>query len=117
MTIREGTVTTMSRFDDVINMFKTLPLTTVDLDHVKVGTKTPFGVYTFEIDTTSADNGVYVKGYQFTLSIYVPKLSSKLDNDIETAFQNNDIVWTRSAPTWVEDSNVFQYDYTFGVLG
>ena len=89
----------------------------VEFDHVKVGTKVPFGEYTFTITPVSADNKVYVKGYEYDLNIYVSKLDAKIDQEVEKMFDDLEIVWTRSQPTYIEDSKAYQITYQFGFIG
>lgn len=106
----------MSRFSDVTTMLKSLPLTACEFDHVKIGTKVPFGEYTFSEDTFSGDNKVLVKLYTVTLMIYTAKLDAKLDAAIEKALSDNELSWRRSVPEWMEDSSMYGIEYTFQFL-
>ena len=89
----------------------------VEFAHVKVGTKVPFGEYTFSVTPVSADNKVYVKGYEYDLNIYVSKLDPKIDAEVEKMFDDLEIVWTRSEPVYIEASKAFQITYQFGFIG
>lgn len=106
----------MSRFSDVTTMMKSFPLTACEFDHVDIGTKVPFGEYTFSIDTFSTDNKVSAKIYTVTLMIYTPKLDAKLDQAIETGLSDNELSWTRSDPEWIEDSKMYGIMYTFSFV-
>ena len=106
----------MSRFDDVITMLNSFSFP-CDFDHAKIGNKVPFSTYTFSASGVSADNTIYVKTYEFTFRVYVSKLSKLLDKEIEDKFAENEIVWTRSEPTYIEDSKVYEIDYEFGIVG
>ena len=89
----------------------------VEFDHVKVGTKVPFGEYTFSVSPVSADNVAFIKGYEYDMNIYVSKLSAKIDKEVEDMFKALEIVWTRSEPVYIEDSKAYQINYQFGFLG
>lgn len=89
----------------------------VEFDHVKVGTKVPFGEYTFSVSPVSADDKVLIKGFEYDLNIYVTKLDTKIDAEVEKMFDDLEIVWTRSEPTYIEDSKCYQITYQFGFVG
>ena len=101
---------------EVVTMFKSLSFP-VEPDHVSLGTKVPFGEYEYDITPFSADGIAYINRYSFMLRVYVPKLNSKIDKELSDLFKNNEIVWTRSAPIWIDDSKVYELDYEFGVIG
>lgn len=90
---------------------------TVELDHVPVGTKVPFGEYSFSITPVSADNSVLIKGFQYSFRVYMTKLDPKILSEVETALDELEIVWTMNEPTYIEDSKCFQVEYNFGFLG
>lgn len=89
----------------------------VEFDHVKVGTKIPFGEYTFSITPTAADNKALIKGFEYTFTVYVGKLDSKIDAEVEAMFDELEIAWTRDEPTYIEDSKCFSIPYHFGFIG
>ena len=89
----------------------------VEFDHVKVGTKIPFGEYTFSVTPISADDSVYIKGFEYDFNVYVSKLDVKIDAEVEKMFADLGIVWTRSEPTYIEDDKCFQISYQFGFVG
>lgn len=103
-------------FSDVVSAMAALSFP-VEFDHVKIGTHVPFGTYTFSVEPVSADNSVLIKQYQFTLRIFTEKLDAELDAEIEKMFSDLDIVWTRDEPEYDEDSETYEIDYDFGVIG
>ena len=105
----------MTRFQTIINMMSSFSFP-VEFDHVKIGTRVPFGTYTYEIPNVGADNAVYVPMYQFELRVYVEKLDAKIDKEIADAFKLNEITWTRDAPIYMSDSNAYEIGYHFGII-
>lgn len=89
----------------------------VDFDHVDVGTKVPFGEYSFSITPVSADNSVLIKGFEYSFRVYVTKLDQKIFDEIEAALDELEIVWTMSEPTYIQDSKCYQVEYNFGFVG
>lgn len=89
----------------------------VDFDHVDVGTKVPFGEYSFSITPVSADNSVLIKGFEYSFRVYMTKLDQKIFDEIEAALDELEIVWTMSEPTYIQDSKCYQVEYNFGFVG
>lgn len=89
----------------------------VEFDHVPVGTKTPFGEYSFSITPVSADNSVLIKGFEYSFRVYMTKLDQKIFNKIEAALAQLEIVWTMAEPTYIQDSKCYQVEYDFGFIG
>ena len=100
---------------EYIALFKTLSFP-VELDHMKDGVKTPFGTYTFRQPNFSADDRVFVKTVQFELRVFVSKLDPAIDAEIEKLFFDNEIAWSKDEPVYIEDSNAYEIDYSFGVI-
>lgn len=90
---------------------------TVDFDHVAVGTKVPFGEYSFSITPVSADNSVLIKGFEYSFRVYMTKLDQKILDEVEAALDELEIVWTMSEPTYIQDSKCYQVEYNFGFVG
>lgn len=103
---------TLSQF---IALFKTLSFR-VEFDHVKNGTKTPFGTYTYKQPNFSADDRVFVPTYQFELRVFVSKLDPEIESEIEKLFFDNEIAWSKDEPVYIEDSNAYEIDYSFGFV-
>lgn len=89
----------------------------VELDHVPVGTKVPFGEYSFSITPVSADNSVLIKGFEYSFRVYMTKLDQKIFDEVEAALDELEIVWTMSEPTYIQDSKCYQVEYDFGFIG
>ena len=89
----------------------------VEFDHVPVGTKVPFGEYSFSITPVSADNSVLIKGFEYSFRVYIAKLDQKIFDKIEAALAELEIVWTMSEPTYIQDSECYQVEYNFGFVG
>lgn len=89
----------------------------VEFDHVPVGTKVPFGEYSFSITPVSADNSVLIKGFEYSFRVYMTKLNQKIFNEIEAALAQLEIVWTMAEPTYIQDSKCYQVEYDFGFVG
>ena len=89
----------------------------VDFDHVDVGTKVPFGEYSFSITPVSADNSVLIKGFEYSFRVYMTKLDQKIMDEVEAALDELEIVWTMSEPTYIQDSKCYQVEYNFGFIG
>ncbi len=89
----------------------------VDFDHVAVGTKVPFGEYSFSITPVSADNSVLIKGFEYSFRVYMTKLDQKILDEVEAALDELEIVWTMSEPTYIQDSKCYQVEYDFGFIG
>lgn len=89
----------------------------VEFDHVPVGTKVPFGEYSFSITPVSADNSVLIKGFEYSFRVYMTKLNQKIFNEIEAALAQLEIVWTMAEPTYIQDSKCYQVEYDFGFIG
>lgn len=89
----------------------------VEFDHVPVGTKVPFGEYSFSITPVSADNSVLIKGFEYSFRVYMTKLDQKIFNEIEAALAQLEIVWTMAEPTCIQDSKCYQVEYDFGFVG
>lgn len=89
----------------------------VEFDHVKVGTKTPFGEYTFSVTPVSADNKVLIKGFEYSFRVFLAKLDAKIMNEIEKMFDELEIVWTMNDPVYIEESKCFELEYLFGFVG
>lgn len=89
----------------------------VEFDHVPVGTKVPFGEYSFSITPVSADNSVLIKGFEYSFRVYMTKLDQKIFNEIEAALAQLEIVWTMAEPTYIQDSKCYQVEYDFGFVG
>ena len=88
-----------------------------DFDHVAVGTKVPFGEYSFSITPLSADNSVLIKGFEYSFRVYMTKLDQKIFDEVEAALDELEIVWTMSEPTYIQDSKCYQVEYDFGFIG
>lgn len=101
---------------EVISMLKTLSFG-IAPDHDPIGQKVPFATYSYKVDPYSAGDTAYINRYSFKIRLFLKKLDQKIFKEIESKFLQNEIVWTRSEPTWIDDSDVFEIDYSFGTIG
>lgn len=101
---------------EVISMLKTLSLG-IAPDHNPIGQKVPFATYSYTVTPYSASDTAYINRYAFMVRVFMSKLDQKIFKEIESKFLQNEIVWTRSEPIWIDDSNVFEIDYEFGTIG
>jgi len=104
----------MTTFDDVLTAFSALSFL-VRPDHVPIGTEVPFGEYTFRPVNFSADGKVYHSGYQFTLSVYMDKLSDAILTEVTGALDDLGVVWQQDEPIYISDSEIYEIDFNFGI--
>lgn len=89
----------------------------VDFDHVKVGTKIPFGSWSYSVTPVSADDDCLIKGFSCQLRLFIKKMDKAIFSEVEAMFSELGIVWTRDEPIYIEESKAFEVDYNFGFIG
>lgn len=86
-------------------------------DHAPVGTALPFIViHVNQPMGFRADNGNYLKRWEFRLDLYTVNKSLDAEAEIEGLLDENEIPWEQSEQ-YLDDQSCWESEYTFDILG
>ena len=86
-------------------------------DHADVGTSLPFLViHVNQPMGFRADDGNYLKRWDFRIDLYTEKKSLELEAEIETLLDSLKIPWDQSEQ-FIESQTCWESEYSFGILG
>ena len=86
-------------------------------DHAPVGTQLPFiAIHTNQPLGFRADDGNYLKRWDFRIDLYSVNKSLELEADIEALLDANKIPWEQSEQ-YLDDQSCWEVEYTFDILG
>lgn len=101
---------------DVIAKLKALPMP-LHYDHAPIGTRVPFATVTITAPNNfSADDSVYIGGYQVRLTVYTEKKNAATEKAVRDILNENGFVWTMDE-SFVADESAIAQEYTFGFIG
>lgn len=86
-------------------------------DHATVGQKLPFLIiHVNQPMGFRADNGNYLKRWEFRLDLYTVKKDLELESEIEALLDSYGIPWDQSE-IYLDDQECWESEYTFDILG
>lgn len=86
-------------------------------DHASVGTALPFiAIHVNQPMGFRADNGNYLKRWDFRLDLYTVKKNLELEAEIEALLDQYEIPWDQSEQ-YLDDQECWESEYTFSILG
>lgn len=100
----------------MISLLKTLSIPSF-YDHADTGQALPFiAIHVNQPMGFRADNGNYLKRWEFRLDLYTVKKSLDLEAEIEKLLDDNEIPWDQSE-IYLDDQECWESEYTFDILG
>lgn len=86
-------------------------------DHAPVGTRLPFlAIHTSQPTGFRADNGNYLKRWDFRLDLYVVEKDLKLEAEIEALLDSLGIAWDETEQ-YLDDQSCWEVEYGFSIMG
>lgn len=86
-------------------------------DHADVGQALPFiAIHVNQPMGFRADNGNYLKRWDFRLDLYTVKKNLELEAEIEALLDQYEIPWDQSEQ-YLDDQECWESEYTFSILG
>ena len=102
-----------------INIYEVLSSTGIPTfyGHAPQGQTLPYIVYDLaDSSNFAADNIVYQRGYDLTVSLYTARKSLRRERLIESAFEQNEIVWERGETDDL-DERIYVQEYIANLIG
>ena len=100
----------------MISLLNTLSIPSF-YDHAKVGQELPFLIiHVNQPMGFRADNGNYLRRWEFRLDLYTVKKDLELEAEIEKLLDDNGIPWEQSE-IYLDDQECWESEYTFDILG